>query len=198
MFAAISNSANVRSAIRLPDWSGVRGGDAKDGAAADRSSTAQAGGQPGGSTQNLSEDQLKQLESLRKRDREVRAHEAAHQAAAGGLARGGASFSYQRGPDGQQYAIGGEVNIDTSPVPGNPSATLAKATTIARAALAPAEPSGQDRQVAARAGQMAAQALAELTLQHANPGGGGQEKTGLFKAVAAADQDRPAAIDLYA
>ncbi|SMF95450.1 SprA-related family protein [Methylomagnum ishizawai] len=195
MFAAISSSANVHTAIRLPDWSGVRGGDAKkDDTTATPSSTTAAGG----STQNLSEDQLKQLESLRKRDREVRAHEAAHQAAAGGLARGGASFSYQRGPDGQQYAIGGEVNIDTSPVSGNPAATLAKAATIARAALAPAEPSGQDRQVAARAGQMAAQALAELTLQHANPSDSGKEKTGLFKTVEAADRDRPTAIDLYA
>lgn len=112
----------------------------------------------------LSEDQLRQLESLRSRDREVRAHEAAHQAAAGGLATGGASFSYQRGPDGNLYAIGGEIHIDTSAVPGDPEATLRRAETIMRAALAPADPSGQDRQVAAQAARTAAEARSELVL----------------------------------
>ncbi len=48
------------------------------------------------------------------RDREVRAHEMAHLAAAGGLASSGATFTYQHGPDGVSYAIGGEVKIDTS------------------------------------------------------------------------------------
>ena len=113
--------------------------------------------------QELSESELQLVRELASRDREVRAHEQAHLAAAGGYARGGPTYTYQTGPDGIRYAIGGEVSIDTSPVPGNPRATLAKAQAIMSAANAPAEPSGQDRAVAAAAAQMAARAQAELT-----------------------------------
>jgi hypothetical protein len=63
------------------------------------------------------------------------------------------------------YAVGGEVPIDVSPVPANPQATLQKAEAIQRAALAPAEPSGQDRQVAARAAALALTARQELARQ---------------------------------
>jgi hypothetical protein len=82
-------------------------------------------------------------------------------AAAGGLATSGASYTYQRGPNGVSYAIGGEVNIDTSPG-ATPEETIQRARTIQAAALAPAEPSGPDRAVAAQAQQMEAQARAEL------------------------------------
>ena len=77
----------------------------------------------------------------------------------------GVSFTYQRGPDGVQYAVGGEVGIDTSPVAGDPEATLAKAQRIRAAALAPAEPSAQDLRVAAQAAQLAVQARAEIGQQ---------------------------------
>ena len=103
-----------------------------------------------------------EIAKLKKRDQEVRSHEQAHIAAAGGLARGGASFSFQRGPDGKQYAIGGEVNIDTSPVSGNPQATVRKAQQIRAAALAPANPSAQDRAVAASASALEAEAQREI------------------------------------
>ena len=46
--------------------------------------------------------------------RKSRAHEMAHLAAAGGLATG-PYYEYQQGPDSKQYAVGGHVNIDTSP-----------------------------------------------------------------------------------
>jgi len=107
-------------------------------------------------------EKIKVIESLKARDREVRAHEQAHISASGGLATGGASFTYQQGPDGKRYAIGGEVNIDTSSVPGDPSATLRKAETIRRAALAPANPSGQDYKVASKAAQMATKAQMDM------------------------------------
>lgn len=109
----------------------------------------------------LTAEQLKEVEQLKARDREVRAHEMAHLAAAGGLATSGASFTYQRGADGVSYAIGGEVKIDTSSG-SNPEDTMRKAQIIRAAALAPAEPSGQDRAVAAKAAQMEAEARAEL------------------------------------
>jgi hypothetical protein len=110
----------------------------------------------------LPEDEQKRVQDLKARDREVRAHEAAHLAAAGGYAQGGANFSYSRGPDGMLYATGGEVSIDSSAVAGDPEATLRKAQVVQRAALAPAEPSGQDRQVAAEAAAMATQARQEI------------------------------------
>ena len=109
----------------------------------------------------LSEEEQKQLEKLKARDREVRAHEQAHLAAAAGLAMSGASYTYQRGPDGANYAIGGEVKIDTSPG-STPEETIQRAQRIRAAAMAPAEPSGADRAVAAKASQMEAEARAEL------------------------------------
>ena len=72
------------------------------------------------------------------------------------------SFTYKTGPDGKNYAVAGEVGIDTSPVNGDPQATIEKARVIQRAALAPAEPSAQDYRVAQSAVQMMAQATIEL------------------------------------
>ena len=102
------------------------------------------------------------LAKLRAQDRKVRAHEQAHQAAASGLVKGGANFTFERGPDGKQYAVGGEISIDTSQIPGDPEATIRKARQIRAAALAPADPSPQDRAVAAQATAMEAQAKQEL------------------------------------
>lgn len=109
----------------------------------------------------FSPEETEQLRALKARDREVRQHEQAHQAAAGGLATSGARYSFQRGPDGVNYAVGGEVSLDVSPGR-TPEETLRRARQISAAALAPAEPSGQDLAVAARAAQMARQAEAEL------------------------------------
>ena len=106
-------------------------------------------------------EELEQLTELKARDTEVRAHEQAHLAAAGGHATGGASFSFQKGPDGQNYAVGGEVGIDLSSE-NDPSATIQKMQTIQRAATAPANPSSTDRQVAAQASVKEAQARQEL------------------------------------
>lgn len=129
-------------------------------------------------TGELSESDLKVISELKQRDSEVRAHEAAHLAAAGGIATSGASFSYQQGPDGVRYAIGDEVSIDTSPVTGDPAATLRKAETIRRAALAPAQPSGPDLQVAASATAMAAQAQAELLQKNQDTQNGNKDQRG--------------------
>lgn len=114
-----------------------------------------------GDISDLSAEEKAQVSKLQKADRETRAHEQAHLGAAGGLARGGASFTFTKGPDGRLYAVGGEVSIDTSPVPGDPDATIRKADTIRRAALAPSEPSSQDKAVAAQAAKMANEARAE-------------------------------------
>jgi hypothetical protein len=113
--------------------------------------------------EELSDEDQERVEELEARDRAVRDHEAAHLAAAGSYASGGASFEYETGPDGKRYAVGGEVEIDTSPVEGDPAATISKMETVRAAALAPAEPSAQDRSVAAQAAAAAAEARRELS-----------------------------------
>jgi SprA family protein len=112
--------------------------------------------------QQINEQDQKIVEKLQARDQEVKTHEQAHISAAGGLALGGASFTFATGPDGKRYAIGGEVSIDVSPVPNDPKATILKAETIRRAALAPLNPSSQDHSVAANASAMANKARVEL------------------------------------
>jgi hypothetical protein len=111
----------------------------------------------------LSEEDQAKIRELTRRDQDVRSHEAAHAAAGGQYVKGGATFSYQKGPDGKMYATGGEVSIDTSPVKGDPQATISKMETIKRAALAPADPSGQDRSVASAASAAEGEARQELT-----------------------------------
>ncbi len=118
--------------------------------------------QPQQSSQQLSSEEKKQVEQLKRRDSEVKRHEQAHKAAAGQFASGGPSYEYQTGPDGKQYAVGGEVQIDTSEVPNDPQATIQKAQQIKRAALAPKDPSSQDRKVAAEASKMESKARQEL------------------------------------
>ncbi|PKL80054.1 MAG: hypothetical protein CVV25_05605 [Ignavibacteriae bacterium HGW-Ignavibacteriae-4] len=111
----------------------------------------------------LSESDKKRVQELKKIDREVRTHEQAHLAASGGLARGGASFTYTKGPDGKKYASGGEVSIEISPVEGKPEETIRRMQQVRRAATAPADPSSQDRSVAAKATREEAKARAELS-----------------------------------
>ncbi|NTS75738.1 catalase [Catenovulum sp. SM1970] len=104
------------------------------------------------SNQQFTEAELKKIAELQARDQEVRVHEQAH-ANAGGQYAGSPSYDYERGPDGKNYAVGGEVKIDVSEVPNDPQATVQKMEQVQRAALAPAEPSNQDRKVAAEAAQ---------------------------------------------
>ncbi|MFQ5341100.1 MAG: putative metalloprotease CJM1_0395 family protein [Anaerolineae bacterium] len=112
--------------------------------------------------QGLTEEERKKVEGLKARDREVRAHEQAHLVAAGQYAVGGPSYQYETGPDGKRYAVGGEVRLDTSGVPDNPEATIRKMEQIQRAALAPRDPSSQDRRVATEAGKKEAKARQEV------------------------------------
>jgi len=107
------------------------------------------------------EQEQQQIKELKARDTEVRTHEQAH-AAVGGQYAGSPSYEYQRGPDGTNYAVGGEVPIDVGVINGDPQATIDKMQTVLAAALAPAEPSGADRAIAADATQKMAAAQAEL------------------------------------
>ena len=140
----------------------------------------------------LSEEQLTQAEralltELKQVDAEVRRHEMAHVAAGAGLITSGASFTYQRGPDGRNYAVGGEVSIDTSPVPGDPQATLRKMEQVKRAALAPAEPSTQDLRVAARATSAATKAISEIAVNRVKEQAQAREEAAFGSLQQAAD-----------
>jgi|GEM_PF-1018491 len=108
----------------------------------------------------LNTNQQALIDALSRRDKEVRQHEQQHQSAGGGLA-GSASFSFQTGPDGIQYAVSGEVPIEISTVPNDPAATISRMETVRAAALAPADPSPADRAVASVATQIIIYALAE-------------------------------------
>ena len=118
----------------------------------------------------LDPEQQSVIVQLKARDREVREHEQAHIAASGGLSVSGPVYSYQKGPDGQHYAVGGEVQIDTSPGR-DPAETISKAQRIRAAALAPAEPSGQDRMVAQAASRMEQEARQQLRVEQADQTG---------------------------
>jgi len=122
---------------------------------------------------NLSVQQQNEVQKLKKTDQAVHNHERAHLSAAGGIAVSGANYTYTTGPDGKSYATGGDVRIDASSVADDPRATLNKAETIRRAALAPADPSAQDYSVANQATQMEIKARLQLlqAQQQSQPSG---------------------------
>lgn len=108
----------------------------------------------------LNEEEKLQVSKLQKRDSEVKAHEAAHLSGGAGLIRG-LNYTYEKGPDGKQYAVGGEVMLDTSKGK-TPQETIAKSEQIKRAALAPSNPSSADIKIAASAEAMKNNAESEL------------------------------------
>ncbi len=122
----------------------------------------------------LSPEEAEQVEELKRRDKEVRAHEQAHLAALGRFRSGGPKYKYETGPDGRRYAVSGNVPVDVSPEP-TPEETLEKARVIRRSAMAPVPPSLQDFRVAFEAGRMEAAARREMTEQSAENGGFGDE-----------------------
>lgn len=113
-------------------------------------------------SEDAKDSQVRELEQIQQ---EVIAHEAAHQAAAGEFG-GGVSYSYTQGPDGQSYITGGEVPIRFKEG-ATPEETLRNMQKVQAAANAPADPSGQDRQVAVKAAALATKARGEITRGHA-------------------------------
>lgn len=123
---------------------------------------------------------------MKARDREVRQHEQAHKTIGGPYA-GAISYETETGPDGREYAVAGEVPIDVSPVSNNAEATIRKMDIVERAALAPAEPSPQDRAVAAQARTTKLQAQAQLQEEkRANETEGSGDPQGLVAQIKAA------------
>ncbi len=116
------------------------------------------------SDEKLTKEQQTEITKLKARDAEVRAHEQAHLAAAAGISASAPSFSYEAGPDGRRYAVGGEVSISFSETE-NPNDNIMNAMTMKAAALAPANPSSQDYNVARSADALIATAREEISAQ---------------------------------
>ncbi len=114
--------------------------------------------------QELAQKEEQALKQLKARDAEVRAHEQAH-AAVGGQYAGAPSYEYERGSDGNNYAVAGEVPIDVSEIPNDPEQTIAKMQQVRAAALAPESPSGADKAIAADASRKIAEARVEAAQQ---------------------------------
>ena len=113
----------------------------------------------------LSREEKVQVEKLRSRDREVRAHEQAHLAAGAGVTTGGPSYTYQTGPDGKRYAVGGEVPVAVTSGSADPEERIRHAQRVRAAATAPSDPSGADLAIAAQAAREVAAARAEQRKQ---------------------------------
>ncbi|MCW8906438.1 MAG: putative metalloprotease CJM1_0395 family protein [Sedimenticola sp.] len=187
-----TSSRTMQTSVSTP--AGERRGSPGQGSTAD--SSAGNGPVTGQRESIKSESELKSLQSL---DRAVRAHEQAHLAVAGHYATSGANLQYRKGPDGRQYAVAGEVSIDTSPVSGDPEATIRKAEVIRRAALAPSNPSGQDRRVAAEAVRMALEARLEQQREKSDTSETGSRlEQRLARAATDDGAGMPALVDLLA
>ena len=134
-------------------------------------------------TRALTPEQQQEVNRLKAIDQKVRNHEQAHMAAGAGLT-GGATLQFTRGPDGRQYAVAGEVSIQLS-AGKTPEETVERARLIQAAALAPADPSPQDRAVAAAAAMMESQARAEMSRARREEETGGQAVSPLQQQAAA-------------
>ncbi|MDR1960330.1 MAG: hypothetical protein LBQ54_15055 [Planctomycetaceae bacterium] len=184
----LSESGDILSLSSTPkktsDAESAKRKSADSSREADKTSESRLEKKPFSSEEELTDKEKQQVTELQSRDTEVRAHEAAHLAAAGAYATSGASYTFETGPDGKKYAVGGEVSIDASPIDGDPEATIQKAQQVQAAALAPAQPSSQDYKVAAKASQMEAEARQELQQQRseelkADQSGTSEENSGV-------------------
>lgn len=144
-------------------------------------------------TAELDTTEVAQVRELAAASRKVQAHEAAH-AAVGGVLAGSKSFRYVTGPDGVRYAVAGEVSIEFGQSADNPELTMRNASQVRAAALAPADPSSQDLQVAAQASQIVQQAQQDLAKLRAPATTGSVNRNRITSALNAFDlvqRDQP-------
>ncbi len=120
----------------------------------------------GNKKEELTQAEQQEVQKLQRVDAEVKAHEQAHKAAAGGLQTSAPSYEYETGPDGEKYAVAGEVQVSYRRS-SDPGKNIQNAQKVRAAALAPADPSAADRAAARQASAEIAQAQAELQQQRA-------------------------------
>jgi len=129
-----------------------------------------------GSGGELSGTERRVVEKLQARDRAVRARAEAQRTAAGQIYRGGPVYKYTTGPDGKQYAVDAEVQIESG-AGRTPAETIERAQLAARTALAGPAPTDADRRAAARAQLIAAEAQRATALEPVEKPGGAHERT---------------------
>lgn len=88
------------------------------------------------------------LEKFKNTDAKIRSHEQIH--ASIGHTTTPISYTYQEGPDGKMYAVGGHVRLDTS-IPDDPKAAQFKLDQIRKSASAPVDSSGADSMISSQA-----------------------------------------------
>lgn len=131
----------------------------------------------GGTDQEQDAQVQAEVARLKSIEAKVKAHEAAHKSA-GGTLTGPVSYTYTRGPDGRSYVTGGEVPIEISPGR-TPQETISRMQQVIQAALAPADPSPQDRAVAAQAATQQQKARQEAAAASATGTATGEPSTGV-------------------
>lgn len=118
--------------------------------------------------EQLSTAEKADLTRLQQRDQQVRQEEKAHAAVAGDLA-GPITYSYQRGPDGRQYAVGGSVGIRATTFSGDPDEAKRLGGRMAAAANAATNPSAQDYATARQAYAFGSQLSSPATTAERKP-----------------------------
>lgn len=108
---------------------------------------------PSRNPNELDEGDKDLIERLKQRDLEVKMHEQSHVALAGEYARGAPSYTYQMGPDGKMYAVGGSLAVDTGKE-ADPAKNAAKAHILRTAAMGVDDPSTADATVAMQASNL--------------------------------------------
>ncbi len=122
---------------------------------------------------DLDEGDKELVKRLEQRDSAVRLHEQTHAAIAGKYAEGPPTYSYQMGPDGKMYAIGGSLAVDTGKE-ADPAENRNKARILQAAALGVAEPSAADSVVAMQAATLVEAGASPLG-EHANANQSGKK-----------------------
>lgn len=154
---------------------GSEGKDSGSGTGSDSGSGSEKRGGSGSTERalngkELTEQEIKQVDKLKSREKEVITHELRHQSV-GGQYASAPSYGKEKGPDGRSYITDGSVQISVSEE-STPEKTISKMQQVYAAALAPAEPSSADRSVAAKAKSIEASARAELAEQKAEEASG--------------------------
>jgi hypothetical protein len=171
--AAIANPYSALAENSRIDRSST-GGERNNSTETNKTETNNSTAQAKSDSVELSDDDQRLLAELKAADRNARAHEQAHRAAGGQYIIGGPYYQFERGPDGHLYAVSGEVTIDVSEIPNDPEATARKMAQVRSAALAPRDPSAQDRRVAAEASAKEAKASIEAMRRHYEESQGAQ------------------------
>ena len=157
-----------------------RGSDGREsgsGAGSDSGSGSEKRGGSGSTERalngkELTEQEIRQVDKLKSREKEVITHELRHQSV-GGQYASAPSYGKEKGPDGRSYITDGSVQISVSEE-STPEKTISKMQQVYAAALAPAEPSSADRSVAAKAKSIEASARAELAEEKAQEASGSE------------------------